>query len=153
MNIIVSIVNFGSTSPARWGNQNLQQNNGMMADNHIHSKPTARWPTTTYKGTKAMWCKIHIWNTLINTLQLLHIIKNVSLCLPSITKKDILDSLSSNIQKTYLATWSKHVCSTITYIIVSSLSRGWDTWNRPSLKHYHYRQRAQPHLCCPRTNR
>ena len=47
-NIIVSIVNFGNTSPARWGNQNLQQTNSTMADNHIHIKPTAWWPTTTY---------------------------------------------------------------------------------------------------------
>jgi hypothetical protein len=33
-NIIVSIENFGSTSPTRWGFQNLQENNGTMADNH-----------------------------------------------------------------------------------------------------------------------
>jgi len=34
-NILVSVRNFGSTSPARWGVQNLQQNNGTMTDNHI----------------------------------------------------------------------------------------------------------------------
>jgi hypothetical protein len=52
--IILSIKNFGRTSPARGGFENLQKNNGTMADIHIqwldgrHPHTTARWQKTTY---------------------------------------------------------------------------------------------------------